>query len=206
LRTLDEALALKAELHQDKSCWWSARCGRSPQIASSAAELGIKTTVMELAAHIWHGWRRGTSVLITSGIAVLASDSPRTARDGATAHCRGSFETTRILELPSTLISSWWASVILPRTASQSHGLIVQDGIVLDDHCRTPILRSCGRDCTRFQAARPIRLENWRPRPAARLDRSRTPRRRSGLHDAAVVLSEQYDMTFRAWAGRSPIE
>ena len=52
LRTLDEALALKAELHQDKSVLVIGGGVVGLEIASSAADLGLKTTVMEIAPRI----------------------------------------------------------------------------------------------------------------------------------------------------------
>jgi NADPH-dependent 2,4-dienoyl-CoA reductase/sulfur reductase-like enzyme len=94
---------------------------------------------------------------------------------------------------------------------AKATGLIVQDGIVVDDHCRTsdPAIFAAG-DCTRFPGPHgPIRLENWRH---AQQQGSIAGRNAAGGDQAYTMLpsywSEQYDMYIQGmgWPIANPSE
>jgi len=200
LRTIDESLALKADLERSKSVLVVGGGVVGLEIASSAAELGIKTTVMEIAprilarvcdeetAAIIHERHRRAGVDIRLGTAATAL---RRLPDGG-------FEVdtnTGIAVLADCIVVG--VGIVPEDHLAKAAGLVVQDGIRVDDHCRTsdPAIFAAG-DCTRFPGPHgPIRLENWRH---GQQQGSVAGRNAAGGDMAYTMLpsywSEQYDM------------
>lgn len=200
LRTEKEALALKADLGRSKSLILIGGGVVGLEIAASAAELGVKVIVIEIAPRILarvcdpetsaliHARHRGRGVDIRTGTAVAAL---RTLPDGRLA-----VETEAGDTIAGDLIVVGAGAVPDDRLAKAA-GLEVQDGIIVDDHCRTsdPAIFAAG-DCTRFPGPHgPVRMENWRHaqehgavagRNAAGGDVAYNP--------APSFWSEQYDM------------
>ena len=137
------------------------------EVAASAAEIGVKTTVVEIAPRVLarvcddetsalvHERHRARGVDIRTGTALSAvSELP----DGKLAVTTGNGET-----LTADLIVVGAGAAPEDRLA-QAAGLATKDGIVVDDHGRTsdPAIFAAG-DCTRFPGPHgPVRLENWR--------------------------------------------
>jgi 3-phenylpropionate/trans-cinnamate dioxygenase ferredoxin reductase component len=167
LRTEVEALALKAELHQAKSLVLIGGGVVGLEIAASAAELGVKVTVVEIAprilsrvcdeetAAIIHERHRARGVDIRTGLAVTAM---RALPDGRLA-----IETAAGDTIDADIIVVGAGAVPDDRLANAA-GLATQDGIIVDDHGGTsdPAIYAAG-DCTRFPGPHgPVRIENWR--------------------------------------------
>jgi 3-phenylpropionate/trans-cinnamate dioxygenase ferredoxin reductase subunit len=200
LRTIDEALALKADLARSKSALVIGGGVVGLEIASSAAELGIKTTVMEIAPRIL------ARVCDEETSAIIHERHRRTGVDirlgtAATALRRlpsGGFEidtNTGIAILADCIVVG--VGIVPEDQLAKAAGLVVQDGILVDDHCRTsdPAIFAAG-DCTRFPGPHgPIRLENWRH---GQQQGSVAGRNAAGGDMAYTMLpsywSEQYDM------------
>ena len=200
LRTIDESLALKTDLERSKSVLVVGGGVVGLEIASSAAELGIKTTVMEIAprilarvcdeetAAIIHERHRRAGVDIRLGTAATAL---RRLPDGG-------FEVdtnTGIAILADCIAVG--VGIVPEDHLAKAAGLVVQDGILVDHHCRTsdPAIFAAG-DCTRFPGPQgPIRLENWRH---GQQQGSVAGRNAAGGGMAYAMLpsywSEQYDM------------
>jgi 3-phenylpropionate/trans-cinnamate dioxygenase ferredoxin reductase component len=137
------------------------------EVAASAAEIGVKTTVVEIAPRVLarvcdeetsaliDERHRARGVDIRTGTAVSAlTELP----DGRLAVTAGNGET-----LTADLIVVGTGAAPEDRLA-QAAGLATNDGIVVDDHGRTsdPAIFAAG-DCTRFPGPHgPVRLENWR--------------------------------------------
>jgi NADPH-dependent 2,4-dienoyl-CoA reductase/sulfur reductase-like enzyme len=89
------------------------------------------------------------------------------------------------------------AGAIAADALAKAAGLEVQDGIVVDDHCRSadPAIFAAG-DCTRFPGPHgPVRLENWRHAQ----EHGAVAGRNAAGGDAAYTVapsfwSEQHDM------------
>ena len=167
LRTEAEALALKAELHQAKSLILIGGGVVGLEIAASAAELGVKVTVIEIAPRILsrvcdeettaiiHERHRARGVDIRTGVAVTAM---RALPDG-----RFAVDTTAGDTVEADMIVVGAGAIPDDRLAKAA-GLATQDGIIVDDHGRTtdPAIYAAG-DCTRFPGPHgPVRIENWR--------------------------------------------
>src|SRR5215510_1362617 len=167
LRTEAEARALKAHLDRSKSLLVIGGGVIGLEVAASAAELGVATTVIEIAPRILarvcdeetsaiiHARHRARGVDIRVGAAASAL---RTLPDGRLTVEAGAGET-----LTADLIAVGTGAA--PDDAlAKAAGLAVLDGIVVDDHGRTddPAIFAAG-DCTRFPGPHgPVRLENWR--------------------------------------------
>jgi NADPH-dependent 2,4-dienoyl-CoA reductase/sulfur reductase-like enzyme len=214
LRTEAEALALKADLQRSKSLLVVGGGVVGLEIASSAAELGVKTTVMEIAPRILaRVCDEETSALIherhrRAGVDIRLG----TAATALRPLPEGGFEidTNTGIAVNADLIVVGVGIVPEDRLAKAT-GLIVQDGIVVDDHCRTsdPSIFAAG-DCTRFPGPHgPIRLENWRH---AQQQGSIAGRNAAGGDQAYTMLpsywSEQYDMYIQGmgWPIANPSE
>jgi NADPH-dependent 2,4-dienoyl-CoA reductase/sulfur reductase-like enzyme len=167
LRTESEALALKAHLNLSKSLILIGGGVVGLEIAASAAELGLKVTVIEIAPRILarvcdeetsavvaqrhrdHGVdiRTGT---MTTGLQTLPDGKLAvTTKDGPT--------------ISADLIVVG-AGAVPDDALAKAAGLDVKDGIVVADRGRTsdPAIYAAG-DCTRFPGPHgPVRLENWR--------------------------------------------
>src|SRR3954453_7382346 len=167
LRTEAEAMALKAHLDRSKSLLVIGGGLIGLEVAASAAELGIKTTVIEIAPRILarvcdeetsaliHEAHRAHGVDIRLDTAITAL---RQQPDGGFAMETKSGET-----IMADLIVVG-AGAVPENALPKSAGLDVADGIVVDDHGRTsdPAIFAAG-DCTRFPGPQgPVRLENWR--------------------------------------------
>ena len=167
LRTADEALALKAHLNVAKSLILIGGGVVGLEIAASAAELGLKVTVIEIAPRILsrvcdedtsaiiHQRHKDFEVDIRTG---TASAGLQQLPDGKLAVVTKAGET-----LTADLIVVG-AGAVPDEALATSAGLAVQDGILVDDHGRTsdPLIFAAG-DCTRFTGPNgPVRLENWR--------------------------------------------
>jgi 3-phenylpropionate/trans-cinnamate dioxygenase ferredoxin reductase component len=137
------------------------------EVAASAAELGVNTTVIEIAPRILarvcdeetaafvHSRHRehGVDIHVATAAAAL-----RTLPDGALA-----IETTAGETLSTDLIVVG-AGAVPDDALARAAGLDVNDGIIVDDRGRTsdPAIFAAG-DCTRFPGPHgPVRLENWR--------------------------------------------
>src|SRR5437867_9518266 len=200
LRTIDESLALKADLARSKSALVVGGGVVGLEIASSAAELGLKTTVIEIAPRILaRVCDEETAAIIherhrKAGVDIRVS----TAATAMRRHPGGGFEvdTSTGATITTDLVVAGIGAVPEDRLAKAA-GLTVQDGILVDDHCRTsdPVIFAAG-DCTRFPGPQgPIRLENWRH---GQQQGSVAGRNSAGGDTTYVMLpsywSEQYDM------------
>jgi 3-phenylpropionate/trans-cinnamate dioxygenase ferredoxin reductase component len=167
LRTEAEARALKDHLHQSRSLLVVGGGLIGLEVAASAAELGVKTTVIEIAPRILarvsdpetsaliHARHRAGGVDIRTATAAAAL---RELPDGRLA-----VETKGGDTITADLIVVGIGVAPDDRLAKTA-GLATQDGIIVDDHGRSsdPIIFAAG-DCTRFPGPHgPIRLENWR--------------------------------------------
>jgi len=200
LRTHEEALALKADLAKAKSLLVVGGGLIGLEVASSAAELGVKTTVLEIAPRILarvadeetcaliHARHTQAGVAIRTGTAAAAL---RPTPDGGFA-----IETNAGDTITADLIVVG-VGVMPEDRLAKAAGLAVNDGILVDDHCRTsdPAIFAAG-DCTRFVGpGGPVRLENWRH---AQNHGAIAGRNAAGGDLAYTMLpsywSEQYDM------------
>lgn len=167
LRTEAEARALKEHLDRSRSVVVIGGGLIGLEVAASAAELGKMVTVIELAPRILmrscdeetaamvHARHRARGVDIRLGTAVSGL---RDLPDGRLA-----VETNDNNTIAADLVVVGTGAAADDRLA-QAAGLSTQDGIVVDDHCRTsdPVILAAG-DCTRFPGPHgPVRLENWR--------------------------------------------
>jgi 3-phenylpropionate/trans-cinnamate dioxygenase ferredoxin reductase component len=167
LRTAAEALALKAHLHRSRSLLVVGGGLIGLEVAASAAELGIKTTVIELAPRILarvcdeatsaliHERHRARGIDLRIGTAVAAL---HTLPDGRRAVA------TKAGDAIAADLIVVGAGVAPDDSLAKAAGLAVQDGVIVDDHCRTadPAIFAAG-DCTRIPGPNgPVRLENWR--------------------------------------------
>jgi NADPH-dependent 2,4-dienoyl-CoA reductase/sulfur reductase-like enzyme len=200
LRTEAEARALKAHLDQAKALIVIGGGLIGLEVAASAAELGVRTTVIEIAPRIMarvcdaetsalvHERHHARGVDIRVGTAVTAlRDTP----DGKLA-----VVTADGGEITADLIVVGTGAA--PDDAlAKAAGLEAQDGIIVDDHGRTsdPAIFAAG-DCTRFPGPHgPVRLENWRHAQ----EHGAIAGRNAGGGDVAYNVapsfwSEQFDM------------
>jgi NADPH-dependent 2,4-dienoyl-CoA reductase/sulfur reductase-like enzyme len=167
LRNAEEALALKGHLRLAKSAILIGGGVVGLEIAASAAELGIKVTVIEIASRILARiCDQETAALIHQhhrehGVDIRTD----TACTGLQALPDGKLAiTTKNGETIAADLIVVGAGAVPDVALAQSAGLAVQDGILVDDHGRTsdPAIFAAG-DCTRFATpAGAMRLENWR--------------------------------------------
>ena len=167
LRTADEALALKAHLGLAKSLILIGGGVVGLEIAASAAELGIKVTVIEIAPRILaRVCDEETSAIIHQrhrdhGVDIRTD----TVGGGLQGLPDGKLAVvTKAGETFAADLIVVGAGAVPDEALAKSAGLAVQDGILVDDRGRTsnPAIFAAG-DCTRFTGANgPVRLENWR--------------------------------------------
>jgi 3-phenylpropionate/trans-cinnamate dioxygenase ferredoxin reductase component len=167
LRTEAEARALKAHLHRSQSLLVIGGGLIGLEVAASAAELGVKTTVIEVAPRILaRVCDEETSALIAQahrarGVEIrvgIMLSALRDLPDGRLA-----VETKSGDLLAADLIVVGIGAAADDRLA-QAAGLAAQDCVIVEDHGRTsdPAIFAAG-DCTRFPGPHgPVRLENWR--------------------------------------------
>lgn len=208
LRNADDAHALKAAL---AGCSHLIVVGGGLiglEAAASAAELGVKVTVLEVAprilarvcyaeigelVHAAHE-RRGVNLMVDTSIASVHSTA-----DGQIAITTTAGET---LTAECVLVGIGTG----PDDAlAAAAGLAVDDGIIVDEQCRTsdPAIYAAG-DAVRFPGpGGPVRLENWRHA----LDQgSVAGKNAAGAAETYATLpsfwSEQYDLYIQGlgWA------
>jgi 3-phenylpropionate/trans-cinnamate dioxygenase ferredoxin reductase component len=200
LRTEAEARALKAHLHQSRSLLVVGGGLIGLEVAASAAEVGVRTSVLEIAPRILarvcdeetsalvHARHRARGVDIRVGAVVSAM---RELADGRLAVDTEDGGTTA-----ADLIVVGTGAVADDRLAKAA-GLATQDGIIVDDHGRTsdPAIFAAG-DCTRFPGPHgPVRLENWRHAQEHGAVAGRNAAGGDvGYNVAPSFWSEQYDM------------
>ena len=200
LRTAAEALALKAHLGIAKSLLLIGGGVVGLEVAASAAERGLKVTVIEIAPRILsrvcdeetstiiHQRHRDYGVDIRTG---TTSAGLQAMPEGKLAVVTKSGDT-----IAADLIVVG-AGAMPDETLAKAAGLSVQDGILVDDRGRTsdPAIFAAG-DCTRFAGPNgPVRLENWRHAQ----EHGAAVGRNAGGGDTAYNVvpsfwSEQYDL------------
>ena len=167
LRTAVEALALKAHLARSQSLLVIGGGLIGLEVAASAAELGIKTTVIEIAPRILarvcdeatsaliHERHRARGVDLRVGTAVAALSALAAGQQTVETKAGDAFAADLIVV---------GAGVMPDDSLAKAAGLTAADGVIVDDHCRTsdPAIFAAG-DCTRIPGPNgPVRLENWR--------------------------------------------
>jgi 3-phenylpropionate/trans-cinnamate dioxygenase ferredoxin reductase component len=200
LRLEAEALALRKELERSRSLLVVGAGLIGLEVAASAAELGIKTTVIEVAPRILarvcdpetsalvqaHHVAHGVDIHLATMIAQV-----RTLPDGQIA-----VETQAGETFAADLVVV--GTGVAPNDGlAKAAGLDTQDGIIVDDHCVTsdPVILAAG-DCTRFVGPHgPVRLENWRHAQ----EQGAVAGRNAAGGDAVYAVtpsfwSEQYDL------------
>jgi NADPH-dependent 2,4-dienoyl-CoA reductase/sulfur reductase-like enzyme len=167
LRTAEEATALRAHLRLAKSLILIGGGVVGLEIAASAAELGIKVTVIEIAPRILaRVCDEETSAIIHQAHREHGVDI-RT--DAVCAGLQGLPDgklavVTKANETITADLIVVGAGAVPDEALAKGAGLAVQDGILVDDRGRTsdPAIFAAG-DCTRFVGPNgPVRLENWR--------------------------------------------
>jgi 3-phenylpropionate/trans-cinnamate dioxygenase ferredoxin reductase component len=167
LRHEGDALALRERLARSRSLLVVGAGLIGLEVAASAAEIGVKTTVIEIAPRILaRVCDEETSALVLArhvahGVDIRLGTSiagARTLPDGQIAIEAANGE---MFVADLAVVG---AGVAPDDRLAKAAGLDVQDGIMVDDHCVTsdPAILAAG-DCTRFVGPRgPVRLENWR--------------------------------------------
>jgi NADPH-dependent 2,4-dienoyl-CoA reductase/sulfur reductase-like enzyme len=167
LRVESEARILREQLGRSRSLLVVGAGLIGLEVAASAAELGIKTTVLEIAPRILarvcdeetsalvqaHHSAHGVDIRLGTAISAV-----QTLPDGRVA------VETKAGETFTADLTVVGAGVAPDDRLAKAAGLDVQDGIVVDDHCVTSdrAILAAG-DCTRFPGPLgPVRLENWR--------------------------------------------
>jgi len=200
LRTQAQALALKAELAACRHLLVVGGGLIGLEVAASACELGIRTTVIELAprilarvcdeetsafvleAHREHG------VDVRLGTALTKVDR---LADGRIAIVTGEGE-----RIEADVVVVGTGAKADDRLAAAA-GLATDDGIVVDEQCRTsdPLIFAAG-DCTRFPGPHgSVRLENWRHAQDHGIVAGRNAAGGSDAYRAVPTYwSEQYDL------------
>jgi 3-phenylpropionate/trans-cinnamate dioxygenase ferredoxin reductase component len=167
LRVESEALALRRELARSRALLVVGAGLIGLEVAASAAELGVATTVLEAAPRIMaRVCDEETSALVQArhaagGVDIrlgVAITGVRTLPDGriAVETKSGEIFTADLVVVGIGVTPNDWLA--------KAAGLEVEDGIIVDDHSFTSdrTILAAG-DCTRFPGPRgPARLENWR--------------------------------------------
>jgi NADPH-dependent 2,4-dienoyl-CoA reductase/sulfur reductase-like enzyme len=199
LRLESEALALREELARSRALLVVGAGLIGLEVAASAAELGVKTTVLELAPRILaRVCDEEISAIIQAHHAAHAVD----IRLGTTISGMRTLPDGRLaVETPA---ETFTADLIVVGTGvvpddrlAQAAGLDTKDGIVVDDHCLTSdrTILAAG-DCTRFVGPRgPVRLENWRHAQEQGAVAGRNAAGADAAYDVTPSFwSEQYDL------------
>jgi NADPH-dependent 2,4-dienoyl-CoA reductase/sulfur reductase-like enzyme len=167
LRSEGDAQALKGGLKPEAKLLVIGAGLIGLEVAASAAELGIATTVLELAPRILSrvcdeetgaildAAHRARGVDLKLGTGLVSASS---AADGRLATLTSAGETI-VADLAVV-----GAGARPDDRIAVAAGLAVDDGIVVDEHCRTsdPAIYAAG-DVVRFPGPHgPARLENWR--------------------------------------------
>jgi NADPH-dependent 2,4-dienoyl-CoA reductase/sulfur reductase-like enzyme len=200
LRTDTDARALRSALSGCKHLVVIGAGLIGLEVAASAAELGIEVTVIEFAPRIMaRACDEETGALILAehqrhGVECQLSTSVTQVTpqlDGGIALETGDGD----LHVADLVVVG--AGVKPDDSLAAAAGLAVQDGIIVDEQCRTsdPYIFAAG-DATRFPGPRgPVRLENWRH---AQDHGAIAGRNAAGGSDAYNAIpsywSEQYDL------------
>ncbi len=200
LRTEAEARALRAHLAEAETLLVVGGGLIGLEVAASAVELGVKTTVIEIAPRILarvcdeetsaivHERHRAHGVDIRTGVSARAL---RRLPDGGLA-----VDTAGGESIAADLIVVGAGAVPNDQLAKDAR-LDARDGILVDDHCRTsdPAIFAAG-DCTRFPGPHgPVRLENWRHAQEHGAVAGRNAAGGDATYDTAPSFwSEQYDL------------
>ena len=199
LRTEADAHRLKATLRDTKRLLVIGGGLIGLEVAASAAELGVATTVLELAPRVLERVcneaiasrvadehrRRGVELRVGSAMA-----SATATRDG--------------VEVVTTAGERIVADTVVVGTGAKPNdslaaaaGLDVRDGIVVDEYCRTsdPNIFAAG-DVVRFPGPHgPVRLENWRHAQDQGVIAGRNAAGASEVYKTIPSFwSEQYDL------------
>jgi NADPH-dependent 2,4-dienoyl-CoA reductase/sulfur reductase-like enzyme len=167
LRTEGEALALRAELAQASRLLVVGAGLIGLEVAASAAELGLKVTVIEVAPRILgRVCDEETARLVQARHADHGVDIRLGAMIAAVRALPegGLAVETKAGDIFTADLAVVGVGVMPEDGLAKAAGLATQDGIMVDDHCITsdPAILAAG-DCTRFAGPRgPVRLENWR--------------------------------------------
>jgi 3-phenylpropionate/trans-cinnamate dioxygenase ferredoxin reductase component len=200
LRTEADAQRLKAELSPGRRMLVVGGGLIGLEVAASAADLGVKTTVLEVAPRILarvcdeemgtivHAAHRAHGVEIRTGTALRETMVHAGGRIGVV--------TSDGDQLTADLVVVGTGSKPCDSLAAAA-GLAIDDGIVVDEECRTsdPLIFAAG-DVVRFPGPHGlIRLENWRH---AQDQGTVAGRNAAGAHDVYGAVpsfwSEQYDL------------
>ena len=212
LRTAEEALALKAHLDRSRSLLVIGGGLIGLEVAASAAELGVKTTVIEIAPRILarvcdeetsaliHRRHLAHGVDLRIGTAIATLTLLADGRRAVTTKAGDTFAADLIVV----------GTGVAPDDAlAKAAGLAVQDGILVDEHCHTsdPAIFAAG-DCTRIPGPNgPVRLENWRHAQEHGAIAGRNAAGGEAAYNTAPSFwSEQYDMYIQGvgWPGAQP--
>lgn len=200
LRTEADAQALKDALRPGRELLVVGAGLIGLEVAASAAELGVKTTVLEVAprilsrvcdeetgalVHEAHR-RRGVDIRVNTTLRAVEKQP-----HGRIAVVTGDGESLT----PDLIVVG--TGVRPDDRLAAAAGLATEDGILVDEHCRTsdPAIFAAG-DAVRFPGPRGlVRLENWRH---AQDQGAVAGRNAAGANDAYVTVpsfwSEQYDL------------
>ena len=166
LRTQNDARALKAELREGKHLVLIGGGLIGLEVAASATMIGVKTTVLEVGPRILaRVCDEATGAFIADkhkahGVEILTGTAIERAQPTATGITIET-KTGKTLVADTVLVGTG----VKPNFAlAAAAGLSTDDGIIVDEHCRTsdPAIFAAG-DAVRFPGPNgPIRLENWR--------------------------------------------
>src|SRR3954452_23448188 len=200
LRTEAEARALKDHLHRSQSLLVIGGGLIGLEVAASAAEVGVKTTVLEVAPRILaRVCDEETSAIIAQahharGVDIRVGTAPVALRDRPDG--RLAVETQSGGAIDADLIVVGIGAAPDDRLA-RAAGLDCAGGIVVDDRGRTsdPAIFAAG-DCTRFPGPHgPVRLETWRHALEHGAVVGRNAAGGEAVYNVAPSFwSEQYDM------------
>jgi 3-phenylpropionate/trans-cinnamate dioxygenase ferredoxin reductase component len=199
LRTEAEALALRGRLAQSRTLLVVGAGLIGLEVAASAAELGLKVTVLEVAPRILaRVCDPETSSLVQASHAAHGVDIRLgTIIASVRALPQGIAIDTQSGESFAADLVVVGAGAVPNDKLAKAAGLDAQDGIIVDDHCFTAdrAILAAG-DCTRFPGPHgAVRLENWRHAQ----EHGAVAGRNAAGGDAAYNVtpsfwSEQYDL------------
>jgi NADPH-dependent 2,4-dienoyl-CoA reductase/sulfur reductase-like enzyme len=200
LRIEAEALALRERLTACSSLVVVGAGLIGLEVAASAAEIGIKTTVIEIAPRILaRVCDEETSAVIearhrAAGVDIRLATVISGVRPLPEGRIAIDTETAGTFTADAVVVG---AGVLPEDRLAKAAGLAVQDGIIVDAHCRTsdPAILAAG-DCTRFAGPHGVvRLENWRHAQEHGAVAGRNAAGGAAVYDTAPSFwSEQYDL------------
>jgi len=199
LRTEADAQRLKSRLHETRQLLVVGAGLIGLEVAASAAELGVATTVVEVAPRI-------LARVCDEDIGTMVEDAHRRHGVDLRTQCAVASVTTTVhgVDAVTTTGEQFSADLVVVGTGAKPNdrlaaaaGLAIDEGIVVDEHCRTsdPSIFAAG-DAVRFPGPHgPVRLENWRH---AQDQGAIAGRNAAGACDTYQAIpsfwSEQYDL------------